>query len=138
MKFAAMRRISVAVMTFAMLALALYAMYTLVSFNRDLRMNGQGFLPAAVYGKRYDPIKPLLPADSVIRYVTDVPHEDTRPYYQARFVLAPVRVAWEGDYDIAIGDFKYMENVAPVLRREGYVIENNLGNGLFLLKKRTK
>lgn len=146
MTLTSIRRICVIVAGFALLALALWMTNDLLTVNKAIINSGQVFPTAAAYEQRYGTLRGLLPAGAVVRYVTNVPAAETRPYYKARFALAPARVAWEGDYDVAVGDFfpirkegfSYAVDVAPVLGREGYVVERDMGNGLFLLKKRTK
>ena len=123
------------VAAFLMLAMALVVSVRALSAGREVVRQGGASFGAAPFEERYEALKALLPVDATVGYVTDAPREDTRGYYMTRYVLAPVRVAWEGDAALAVGDFRDARNIAGILRARGYVVEKDLGRNVLLLRR---
>ena len=93
--------------------------------------------PVSVFEERFGRVRPFLDPGEPVGYFTDLPDSETRSYYMARYVLSPVRVLWQAPCKKAIGDFHSPRFIAAVLNHEGYDIDRDLGQGVYLLKRRT-
>ncbi len=100
--------------------------------------------PAAAYAfyeDRFAPLKDALPATGSVGYFNNL-QDQTRPYYLARYVLAPTRILYETPCEIAIGDFYPVprgypgKDVNAILRDNGYSVERNFKDGLYLLRRK--
>jgi hypothetical protein len=139
MTFSKLRPILAAVMV---IALAAFATMMFVLDQRTALRRSR-LEPPIDYAARFAPLRARLDRNSVVGYVTSpVPDGrggitfDTRGYYKARYVLSPARVVWETPCERAIGDFYDARFVATMLNRTGYLIEQNFGDGVMLLKRR--
>ena len=93
----------------------------------------------AAYELRFGPLRSLLPVDASVDYVSDLTlngEDYRRGYYNARYVLSPLRLVYRRPCDLAVGNFGDAANVQPILRERGYAIDRDFGNGLYLLRRR--
>lgn len=90
------------------------------------------------YEEKLAPVRPFLPRDAFVDYVSDVTlngEEYLRGYYNARYVLPEVRLAWKRDCEYAVGLFGDPRNIAPMSRQRGYAVERHFDNDVVLLKR---
>ena len=90
------------------------------------------------FENRFAPLRDALPRDRTVGYVTNLNPNDTRSYYMARYVLSPVRVAWQTPCDTMIGDF-YVQDLRPVKRwaeQQGFDVVREFGDGVMLLRRK--
>ncbi len=122
--------------TLLVLAIAIYSAGSLLKATNDMRVKRKGMPDEITFTeRRFQALKPVLPTDSRIGYVTDMPNI-IRRYYTMRYVLSPVWVLRREDCPTAVGNFGKLENIYPMAREKGFVVERNLGGGVVLLRKR--
>jgi len=124
----------------ACLLLAAFALWGIVGrIVLDSRMlRARTVEETASYAQRLAPVRPYLSAGGFVDYVSDFKlngDDYWRGYYNARYVLSPVKLAWKRPCDYAVGNFADAANIAPMLRERGYVVEQDFGNGVLLLRR---
>jgi hypothetical protein len=91
----------------------------------------------ADFDARFAPLRARIGPRETVGYVTDYPG-DTRPYYAARYVLAPARVLWQTPCDTVIGDFYNSRPTPDEIRLMGLDIVEDFGHGVLLLQRRAR
>jgi len=88
------------------------------------------------YAARFAPLRPFLDRNSVVGYVSDV--NGTRGYYKARYVLSPARILDNTPCETQVGDFYDLRTTNDRLRRAGFDVVEDFGNGVRLLRRRAR
>jgi hypothetical protein len=127
----------VKVATVLLVLIAGYNLGTLFKSSADELVRRQGDDEVTFHEKRFRALKPLLPENAIIGYVSDMPG-NAREYYETRYVLSPVRVALQKDYELFVGNFRDPANIPLVAQQEKLTVERDLGDGVVLLRKKTR
>lgn len=121
----------------AVLALAGLAAYATGSFVVSLYQGSYHNAGNLVryYRERLAPLKPMLPADVAVGYVTDE-SQGSRAYYLARYALSPARLLYDTPCELNVGDFHNPAITNAALGRAGFEVVRDCGNGVKLLRRR--
>jgi hypothetical protein len=90
------------------------------------------------FDHRFEGLRPLLPANGVVGYLSDIPVGDkqsTGEYYLAQYSLAPVVVVTNTDQRLVVGNFHTPDPDASLYTKQGLRPLANLGNGAWLFQK---
>ena len=123
---------------FLLLGISGYMAWDSAWSNMGALERGQVPINASAFDSRLEPIRPMLAGQPLVRYLTD--DKDPRNYCMSRYALSPVRLTLEGKTPLAVGDFRNPKNLAnpkvlvEFARQNGYVIEKDFGDGLFLFR----
>ena len=121
-------------------AVALSAVNKNVSYLKNILKNFDS-LPSSrnitLYEKRFSGVKKILPANSIVSYVSDKSQPDNMNYFLTQFALNPVIVSNKIDNNLVIGDFK-SKNYQEMCRKSDFKIVKDFGDGAVLLRKRVK
>jgi hypothetical protein len=132
------RRIEMGISLIAAIALCVT---TLGAFDAIAFRQKQEIRETRHYELLMEPLRPYLPKDEPVGYVSDYirdGHVFNRPYFNVRYVLSPIQVTWETDREYLIALFHNGENLTAFMQKNHYVIAHDSGRGALLLRKESR
>lgn len=94
--------------------------------------------PYARIVERFERLGGRLPSHGVIGYVTDDDVERWVEFYVAQYALSPVIVAKGVDHELVVGNFHDSASGQRICESKGLTPVKDLGDGLILLRGKTK
>lgn len=90
---------------------------------------------------RFAPLAARLPRGALVGYLSDLAPGDraTLAFLQAQYALAPsllIALPAAEPPELAVGNFVNTHDAAPIAAANGYVVEVDFGQGLFLLRRK--
>src|SRR5262249_53895820 len=122
----------------AKLGMGLTVCFLLVSifdqFSKDWKgfdQNQIGHDGITVYEKRFDPLRPVLPSQGVVGFVTDAEPYNLE-YYLTQYTLAPLLVDPKQSHEIVIGNFANKASNPKLFSGAILDLRFDVGNGVKL------
>jgi len=97
----------------------------------DLKLSLQGHDGVTIYERRFQEIKPLLPAQGVVGYVSDAQDEGAE-FYLTQYSLAPLIIDKTQPYEFVVGNFVNRTVDASKLTKMSLSLRRDFGNGIKL------
>ena len=97
----------------------------------DLKLSLQGHDGVTIYERRFQEIKPLLPAQGVVGYVSDAQDEGAE-FYLTQYSLAPLIIDKTQPHEFVVGNFANRTVDASKLTKMTLTLRKDFGNGIKL------
>ncbi|HEV8675318.1 MAG TPA: hypothetical protein VGX21_14815 [Methylomirabilota bacterium] len=128
--------IRAAVAVTLLVALALASVASFLVWTLELRAAPEQLTRpnlATYYQARFTPLRPLLPRNGIVGYVSDRPDADEE-YLLTQYALAPLLLDRAGLHAVVIGNFFDPAAAPATAARMGLILLRDLGEGVMLFR----
>lgn len=109
----------------------------------DLKLVGDD--EVTLYEKRFEGLGKVLPPHAVVGYVSEiqtwsvlVDANAVKQYYLTQYALAPVIVVNNPNLELVVANFSNPNSVSELPMTRGFVVLEDFGDGVALLKREAK
>lgn len=97
-----------------------------------------------LYEKRFEGLRKMLPANSVVGYISNKQAKDIRfdpsagRYYLTQYALSPVIVAYSVEHQLVVGNFRGTFPDPESFKGKILILLKDFGNGVMLFRNESK